>query len=375
MPYYDQQSALLDRGAFASKPILAREAQTVFALSWVLVAPAGWLAAPGAFYATYLGPDPVVAWRAPTGKLRVFANRCPLGVAPLARTTRGEAAAFVCDCHGRTYREGELERFGAASVECFKGLVFARQAGAGPSLEDELAPFRPYFEALTEGADVAFADGEPVRWRVRANWKAIVEAWCAPIDPAAAPEGEVGEAAPHPEGFQSATSAGVVAFQGDAAAVSDDDPLAGLTPVAGVLFPNLAFDPLAGALHICQPLSPRVTEVHSFELRAEPPARRARGASWLPVGPGGGPRGRQIAAWESLTAQSGGLLARRAKLNLQRGLQSERRTNLPGVRGDLFSETNARAFFAWWQARLDSPVAAPLGSVRGGQPAAPSRSV
>lgn len=355
--YYDAQSGLLDRRAFASEAVFRREAETVFAGAWLFAGLAAWVDEPGAFLTTYIGADPAVLWRAPSGRLLAFANQCPAGVKPLATEDRGEAWAFRCPCHGHVYDEDVVARFATyGAVRVHRGLVFVAGGDAAGTFEDFVGSYRLYLDALApgEGGPSILADA-PLCWRVKANWKVIVESWCGAC--ASEEGGELYEAT---DAFQIAAGPGVAILASTSGPECDrDDPLQGMTGRGGVFFPNLVFEPAVRAMHVVHPLAPSLSEIRTYgvadpqeALEIATARHRALGLRFTP-----GADGYPIAAWEAVSRSAGGPLAARAKLNVAAGLGAERPMNLPGLRAELHSEAGARAFYGWWQARLGSAQA------------------
>ncbi len=341
MRYFDAEQGLLDRKAFASADVFAQEVRRIFASEWIFASPAAWVAAPGRFVTTRLGPEPVILWRAPSGRVHLIVNACPFGLAPLEDRERGDAAHFVCSCHGATFGEADAERrLRAGRVEEFRGLLFATSGATAPVVKS-LGDFGFYMEGLTA---IRFLDDAAVPWRIACDWKLAVEDACIPV------EHTTGTA----DGFQTATSTGAATF-----VHADTDRIGRRTtspmPSAAVLFPNLTFDPQAAALHVWHPIAPDETEVHSYctvpSDAAPEQESAARRAFMLAFDDDA--RRRRRDSWTAITRSARGTTAARATLNLQAGLGRERRTNMPGIVGPVGGDTNARAFYRWWQDRID----------------------
>ncbi len=342
MQYYDPEEALLDRQSYSSPSLFRREIANVFASSWLFAGPAAWVAGAGEFLTTCKGTERVIVWRTPSGTLRVFDDACPICLRPLAWSDRGVATAFVCPCSARRYGEAEARTtLCRGKLDVWGDLLFAGP-DEGPTLIEAVGDFAPYLRRLTNFRVVG---DSAVRWRVGCNWKLAVESGCAPAEP---PD--------YARAFQAATASGAAAFGETALQDEGVDGLPGLTPLAGALFPNLTFEPAAMAMHVWHPVARDVTEAHSYCVApnngGHEAERNSRRAFMLAFGAGDAARGRRMEAWSSITRAAAGPSGGAVLLNLQAGRRGERSTNLPGIRGQVAGETNARAFYGWWQARL-----------------------
>lgn len=349
MIHYNRSEALLDRRAFALPAIFGDELRAIFARSWLFVGPDAWVTAPGSFFTARAGASPVIVWRGPSGALHLIEDACPRCLRNLAWCERGETDAFDCPCSPCRYGEAEaVQRLKAGRIEAYNNLLFAA-SGDAPAFLEVIGDFEPYLRELTR---LRVVGDTAVRWRAGCNWKLAVEAGCG-----------FSGGMQHREGFQAATRAGVAVFAEDDSPTGEIDVLPGLTPLAGALFPNLTFEYHAGAMHVWCPIGAGLTEVHSFcvaPVNADAAeVDRNRRAFMMAFGGGDGARGRQLDAWSAITRAASSATFAPLWLNLRAGRESERRSNLPGVRGVLTGETNARAFYAWWQDRLDGGAARP----------------
>jgi hypothetical protein len=361
MTYYDPADALLDRRAFALPTVFRDELFRIFGRSWLFVGPEAWVNEPGRFFTARAGVSPVIVWRGRSGALHLVEDICPLCLRNLASGERGEADFFVCPCSPRRYGEVDAaDMLNAGRLEAYNGLLFAARGEAPPFLA-AIGDFEPYLRRLTR---LHIVGDTAVRWRATCNWKLAVEAGCG-----------FAEAAERLDGFQAATEAGVAVFAEESPQSAEIDDLPRLTPLAGALFPNLTFEHHAGAMHVWCPIGRDLTEVHSFCIVPRDAdageADRSRRAFILAFGAGDAARGRRLEAWSAITRAAANATFEPLWLNVQAGREGERRSNLPGVRGSLAGETNARAFYAWWQDRLGSkngvavsyplPHATPIG--------------
>src|SRR5262245_12472466 len=184
------RSRMLPRAAYPSDHVLAFELERLFAGSWVCVARAEELAAPGELLAVQIGEVGVLLLRDGDGGPRAFANVCRhRGHELLPAGASTSAKSVVWTCRAWSYRlDGSLRAapgmraavgFEAAAhglvplpLQVWHGFVMVNASGDAPPLDqhlgalDELvAPYRP--ERL-----VAMASHE---YHPRANWKVLCE--------------------------------------------------------------------------------------------------------------------------------------------------------------------------------------------------------
>ena len=164
------------------------EMDRVIRPSWQIVCHESQIARPGDFHTIdYLG-ESVIVVRGDDGQVRAFANVCRHRAMRLVEGPAGCAKKLVCPYHAWTYATDgrltgvpmksdypalRLEDNGLApfDVEIWRGFVFVRLEGDGPSVatmmapyDDEIAPYR--FEDMRCIS--------PVRLRDRAvNWKNV----------------------------------------------------------------------------------------------------------------------------------------------------------------------------------------------------------
>jgi phenylpropionate dioxygenase-like ring-hydroxylating dioxygenase large terminal subunit len=164
------------------------EMDRVIRPSWQIVCHESQIATPGDFHTIdYLG-ESVIVVRGDDGQVRAFANVCRHRAMRLVEGPAGCAKKLVCPYHAWTYATDgrltgvpmksdypalRLEDNGLApfDVEIWRGFVFVRLEGDGPSVatmmapyDDEIAPYR--FEDMRCIS--------PVRLRDRAvNWKNV----------------------------------------------------------------------------------------------------------------------------------------------------------------------------------------------------------
>lgn len=146
--------------------IYEREMEVIFGSAWLFVGHDTMVPKPGDFIANYMGEEPVILFRDPTGALRVGSNRS---------RPRGER---ICRYDsGSDPRIAELGLRPAPRVATYHGLIFASWSADGPSLESHLGDdLRWYLDT--------FAFDDPQGWEVLpgrhryvvpCNWKLVAE--------------------------------------------------------------------------------------------------------------------------------------------------------------------------------------------------------
>lgn len=167
-----------------------RELERIFAKSWIFVGHESELRDPGDYARRYIGEDPYIFVRDEEGEIHVLFDSCCHRGAQFSRAEQGNTSHFRCPYHGWTYRnDGSLlgmpykkEAYKdldpdevhmiEATVETYAGLVFARIAEEGPSLDEYLGDFKWYmdmaFDATEGGLRVV---GEPQRVQSEHDWK------------------------------------------------------------------------------------------------------------------------------------------------------------------------------------------------------------
>jgi nitrite reductase/ring-hydroxylating ferredoxin subunit len=376
--YFDADRGVLQSKVFADPVIYKQEIDSIFRRSWLFLAPETWLCEPGNFVTTRMGESEVLVWRGDDFKLRVLENRCLAGHRPMSALPRGRADSLICSCHGWRYDNcGRLDSsparrlFEVAKTDDYKGLVFANCDLAAETLDVWLGDFAWYLDLLLArgGGGVEVYGEEAVRWTVPANWKVPAQAFCGQAYPQISTEpGTENDAdafrsqlAPD-YGFQVSTKIGAMAIvtpqQTQALSNSQlGQPRDDFFPTIGTLFPTLSFDWRTPSIHVWHPVGASKTEIHSYcmvEKNApQHEKERARRAFQFMYGPAGILSQSEPEMWRSITERAS--RNRHVDLNFQMGLGRERRTNIAGSVGDLFSDSNARAFFSWWQQQLASP--------------------
>ncbi len=175
--------------AFTSPALFEREQRAVFARSWVHVADAIDLPAPGSYVAATIGRTPVLIVRdRKTGELRGFLNACRHRGAQLLEGKGTCEKQIKCPYHGWSYgTDGALHgvpyRDEFACDVSQLGLVPIRVGTAGPlvfaCLDDEAPPLADWVGALPAALAEAAVDSWQLafelHYELEANWKLFVE--------------------------------------------------------------------------------------------------------------------------------------------------------------------------------------------------------
>ena len=107
--WVSDDGARIDRRIFSAEDIYRQEQKKIFGKCWLFLAHESQLSEVGDFFTTYMGEEPVVVWRNPHGRIRVFLNSCRHRGNKLCRLDEGNAPRLTCSFHGWTYDcEGKL---------------------------------------------------------------------------------------------------------------------------------------------------------------------------------------------------------------------------------------------------------------------------
>jgi benzoate/toluate 1,2-dioxygenase alpha subunit len=207
------------RALYLDPELFELEMERLWRNTWIYVGHDSQVPAPGDFYTTLIGREPVILVRGADGAVRVLPNRCAHKGTRLVSAMRGRCAggALRCPYHGWTYRlDGTLRtvplRTGydgsgfeesdaarglppIASVN-YRGFVFARLARAGPEFHEyfgeSLSSIDNMVERSPEGRlEVA---GGVLRYLHDCNWKMFVENLNDAMHPMVAHESSAGTA-------------------------------------------------------------------------------------------------------------------------------------------------------------------------------------
>ena len=197
----DEQLALLvqpdrvHRSVYADPAIFELEMDRIFGSAWLVLGHESQIAAPGDYFTTRMGREPVIVVRQDDGTVGALINRCAHRGATVCAEGRGRTERFVCPYHGWSYdRAGRLASVTFESgyqreklsqlalkqvprVELYRGFIFASLAGTGPGLEEFLGPARASFDDLVDrapGGELEVAGGV-FKHAYNGNWKLMLE--------------------------------------------------------------------------------------------------------------------------------------------------------------------------------------------------------
>ena len=186
------KQGLLDRSIFSSEIIYQKELENIFARCWLFIGHESQIPNPHDFITAYMAEDPVIVWRGRGGQIRAFLNMCRHRGNRLCRSDSGNAANFMCNYHGWTYRSagaldaipGKEEVYGksfdlaawglveVAQLDTYKGLIFATFDETAPPLIDYIGHQKAHLDFLLdrrlEGTELI---GGVHKWVIKTNWK------------------------------------------------------------------------------------------------------------------------------------------------------------------------------------------------------------
>src|SRR5256885_5637864 len=101
---WDRLTFRVNREAYRSDEIFARERDTVWLHSWLYLGHETEIADPNDFVVRTLAGRPLIFCRDSTGQVRAFLNSCPHRGTVLCRETQGSSKLFQCFYHAWTFR-------------------------------------------------------------------------------------------------------------------------------------------------------------------------------------------------------------------------------------------------------------------------------
>ena len=91
------------RSVYTDPAIFELEMERIFKRAWLVLGHESQIAAPGDYFTTRMGREPVIVARQGDGSVGVLINRCMHRGATVCAQGRGHAGSFVCPYHGWTY--------------------------------------------------------------------------------------------------------------------------------------------------------------------------------------------------------------------------------------------------------------------------------
>jgi len=193
---YFSDDGLISRRIFFDPEIYREELAQVFAKVWLFLGHESQIPEPGDYFTNYMGEDPVIVWRDPRGKVRVFLNTCRHRGMRICRTDFGTAKQFTCPFHGWTYSSegklvgvpfleeayfGDLDRgkwglFEVPHVQSYGGLLFANMDPDCMRLDEFLGDLCWYLDIYLSRAlgSIQVLPGRQ-RYTCKTNWKIASE--------------------------------------------------------------------------------------------------------------------------------------------------------------------------------------------------------
>ena len=183
---------------YTSPSVHDAELSRIFHQGWVFLAHDSEVASPGDYVTRTIGGQPLIVARGRDDVVRAFFNRCTHRANLVCRADAGNASSFRCPYHGWTFasdgaltvvpmREGygtdhddTQARLGLAPIaelDSYRGFVFGRLTGAGPSLSDHLGKATTAIDRLVDLSPTGKLNLRNgwIRHLNRANWRTLLE--------------------------------------------------------------------------------------------------------------------------------------------------------------------------------------------------------
>ena len=98
------------RTVYADPSIFELEMERIFGRAWLVLGHESQVRAPGDYFTTRMGREPVIIIRKDNNEIGVLVNRCAHRGTMVCGEGRGNTERFVCPYHGWSYdRDGQLK--------------------------------------------------------------------------------------------------------------------------------------------------------------------------------------------------------------------------------------------------------------------------
>jgi phenylpropionate dioxygenase-like ring-hydroxylating dioxygenase large terminal subunit len=183
------------RSVYADPAIFELEMERIFGRAWLLLGHESQVRAPGDYFTTRMGREPVIVIRKDSSEIGVLINRCAHRGTLVCPDGRGNTERFVCPYHGWSYdrggalraasfesgyEKGKLKDLGlrpVPRVALYRGFIFASLADQGPGLDEFLGAARASFDDLVDRAPDGELEvaGGAFKHAYNGNWKLMLE--------------------------------------------------------------------------------------------------------------------------------------------------------------------------------------------------------
>jgi p-cumate 2,3-dioxygenase alpha subunit len=186
----------VNRDAYRSAEIFAKEKQSIFSKCWLYVGHASELPSKGDFVARTVGGGDLIFMRGRSGEIGAFFNSCTHRGTRICREKRGSAKSFACPYHGWVFNsDGKLVSMNATRgfdadinadgalnlrkvprLEEYRGFYFVNYNPAAISLVDYLAGAKEYLDSMCDQSEAGLVvlPGEH-SYSINANFKYLCE--------------------------------------------------------------------------------------------------------------------------------------------------------------------------------------------------------
>lgn len=204
LPGNDDPAALVEparvhKRVYTDPAIFELEMERIWGRAWIYLGHESQVKAPGDYFTTTIGRQPVIVIRDDEKQVRVLYNRCSHKGAQLLSDACGRARRLRCAYHGYVFdTAGRLQHVpqaegyaGAAftpgnpqanirevaRVAAYRGFIFASQAGQGPDLKSWLGAAAASFDNAVDRSPEGRLEitGGVLRYEHDANWKILLE--------------------------------------------------------------------------------------------------------------------------------------------------------------------------------------------------------